>query len=40
MTKFKFKHLTRIDFSDDYTRVVEELADPLPSRGPQPEQKA
>jgi hypothetical protein len=40
MTKFKFKHLTRIDFSDDYTRVVEELAGPLPPRGPRPEQKA
>lgn len=33
MTKFKFKHLTRIDFSDDYTRAVLELAGPLPPKG-------
>lgn len=40
MTEFKFKHLTRIDFSDDYTRAVRELAGPLPPKGPRPEQKA
>lgn len=40
MTKFKFKHLTRVDFVDDYTRAVRELAGPLPSKGARQGQKA
>ncbi|WP_263970142.1 hypothetical protein [Zafaria cholistanensis] len=40
MTKFKFKHLTRVDFSDDYTRAVLELAGPLPPKGSRHGQRA
>lgn len=32
MTKFKFKHLTRVDFSDDYSKAIFELAGPVPPK--------
>lgn len=39
MIKVKFKHLTRVDFSDDYINAVLELAGPMPPRTVQPGQK-
>lgn len=30
MTQFKFKHLTRIDFADDYNKALVKLAGPKP----------
>lgn len=35
MTKFKFKHLTRVDFSDDYSKAIFELAGPVPPKTPE-----
>ncbi|MGO2533415.1 hypothetical protein [Arthrobacter rhombi] len=32
MTKFKFKHPTRVDFSDDYSKAIFELAGAVPPR--------
>jgi hypothetical protein len=32
MTRFKFKHLTRIDFADDYNKAMRSLAGPKPPR--------
>ncbi|MGP5397683.1 hypothetical protein [Arthrobacter rhombi] len=32
ITKFKFKHLTRVDFSDDYSKAIFELAGAVPPK--------